>query len=134
MNRPGFSGLIQVEGFTTTFEVLQSYDPTATSFGFRVPYMPDGMRGAKFFDTYYGQLNNPIDFTQAQPLRCGYPATAPNVGDYMSVEDTLPTPKPHQGYYYVTAATFEGDTRYGRRSSGGVLSGRDPAVLPACSR
>ena len=33
---------------------------------------------------------------------------------------------------YVTAVTHQGETRYGRQSSGGVLSGRDPAVLPSC--
>ena len=34
---------------------------------------------------------------------------------------------------YVTAVSRQGQTRYGRKSSGGVLSGRDPAVLPGCA-
>ena len=32
---------------------------------------------------------------------------------------------------YVTAATHQGQTRYGRKNLGG-LSGRDPGVLPGC--
>ena len=31
-------------------------------------------------------------------------------------------------------ATYKGETRYGRRASGGLLSGRDPAVLPGCGQ
>ena len=37
------------------------------------------------------------------------------------------------GEFYITAATYQGQTRYGRTRVGGVLSGRDPSVLPACS-
>ena len=73
------------------------------------------------------------DWKQAQPLQCGYPATAPAVGDYLTVEDNLPPLESGQGRYYVTAVTHQGQTRYGRKSSGGVLSGRDPAVLPSCA-
>ena len=36
------------------------------------------------------------------------------------------------GVYYVTAATYQGATRYGRKTTAGHLSGRDPAVLPTC--
>ena len=83
-------------------------------------------------DTYWGDLATVGDWSQAQPLQCGYPATAPSVGDYLTVDDTLPTPAPSHGYYYVTAVNYQGDIRYGRKLSGGVLTGRDPAVLPAC--
>jgi hypothetical protein len=123
--------LIAIEGFTTTFEVLQTYTPQA-SLGFRVPYMPEGMAAADHFDTYWGSLTHPIDFTQAHPLQCGYPAAQPHVGDYLAVVDTVPTPAPGQGAYYVTAATYQGATRYGRKTAAGQLSGRDPALLPAC--
>ena len=50
-----------------------------------------------------------------------------------SVTDTLPTPAVGQGYYYVTAVNYQGQRRYGRQSTGGVLTGRDPAVLPVCA-
>ncbi len=59
-------------------------------------------------------------------------AMPPAVGDYVTVADPLPDPAPGQGCYYVTAVTYQGQTRYGRKSMGGVLSGRDPVVLPAC--
>jgi len=65
--------------------------------------MPEGFQHADYFDTFYGDLATVGDWSQAQPLQCGYPATAPSVGDYLTVEDTLPTPSPGQGYYYVTA-------------------------------
>ena len=120
-----------ISGFATTFEVLQSYTPQA-SIGFRVPYMPEGMAGADHFDTYWGTLTHSIDFTQAHPLQCGYPATASHVGDYLTVADTVPTPAPGQSVYYVTATTYQGATRYGRKTTAGHLSGRDPAILPAC--
>jgi hypothetical protein len=45
----------------------------------------------------------------------------------------VPDPPSRQGYYYVTAATYQGETRYGRKRAGGVLSGRDPAGLPRCT-
>jgi hypothetical protein len=99
---------------------------------FRVPFMPEGMGAADHFDTYWGNLGNPIDFTQAHPLQCNYPASPPYVGDYLTVNDPLPNPSAGHGYYYVTAATYQGQTRYGRKASGGRLSGRDPAVLPGC--
>ena len=73
------------------------------------------------------------DWSQLQPLQCSYPASPPSVGDYLTVADPLPTPSPGQGYYFVTAVNYEGERRYGRMSSGGVLRGRDPAVLPACA-
>lgn len=64
--------------------------------------------------------------------RGGYPAAAPHVGDYLTVADTIPMPEPGQGVCYVTAATYQGATRYGRKTTAGHLSGRDPAVLPVC--
>jgi hypothetical protein len=123
---------IALGGFTTTFEILQTYTPSA-AFGFRVPYMPEGLPAADHFDTYYGPLVKPINFSQAHGLRCDYPSKTPSVGDYLEVADTVPTPAPGQGVYYVTAVTHQGQTRYGRKARGGVLSGRDPAGLAACS-
>lgn len=121
-----------IEGFATTFEILQSYTPETLTIGFRVPYMPEGFQHADWFDTYYGDLSTVGDWSQAQPLQCSYPATAPALGDYLTVEDTLPTPPAGEGYYFITAATHMGEKRYGRKSSSRVLTGRDPAVLPAC--
>jgi len=118
-----------ISGFATMFGVLQTYTPQA-SFGFRVPYMPEGMAGADHFDTYWGNLTHPLDFTQAHPLQCDYPAAPQDVGDYLTVNDTLPNPEPGTGRYYATAATYQGATRYGRKTTAGHLSGRDPAVLP----
>ena len=109
-----------------------TYEPTASTFGFRVPYMPEGFQFADFFDTYYGDLATVGDWSQAQPLQCAYPAPAPQIGDYLTVSAPQ-IPPPGQGYYYVTAVNYQGQRRYGRKASGGVLSGRDPAVLPACN-
>jgi len=134
-NGPGTYGNVSwvaaIGGFVTMFEVLQSFSPQP-SLGFRVPVMPEGMPAADSFSTYYGPLTKPLDFTQANPLACSYPATAPAVGDYLSVSDPLPDPAPGTGRYYITAATYQGQTRYGRKTRGGQLSGRDPAQLPAC--
>lgn len=123
-----------IDGFETLFDVLHTFSPQAASLGFRVPYMPEGMAAADHFDTYWGNLSTVGDWSQAQGLQCGYPAAPPSVGDYLTVTDTLPQPAPDTGYYYVTAATYQGQTRYGRKTSGGRLTGRDPAVLPNCAR
>jgi hypothetical protein len=61
-----------------------------------------------------------------------YPGPPPRVGDYLTVADTVPTPAPRQGVYYVTRATDQGATRYGRKTSNGHLTGQDPALLPTC--
>ena len=62
------------------------------------------------------------------------PSAVFSVGDFLTVPDPLPDPAPGQGRYYVTAVNYMGQRRYGRKAINGVLSGRDPAVLPACSR
>jgi hypothetical protein len=128
---PGGAWLMALDGFTTIFDVLQTFTPQP-ALGFRVPYMPEGMGGVDHFNTYWGALAHPVDFTQAHPLQCDYPAAPPHVGDYLTVVDTVPTPAPGQGVYYVTAATYQGATRYGRKTTAGRLRGRDPAVLPVC--
>jgi len=130
---PHTSTVLRVSGLPTFFEILQTYTPSTTSVSFRVPYMPEGFQAADSFDTYYGSLATVGDWSQAEPMQCDYPAVMPDAGDYLTVPDTLPTPAPGQGYYYVTAVTYQGQTRYGRKASAGVLSGRDPAVLPECS-
>ena len=94
--------------------------------------MPEGLQYADWFDTYYGTLATVGDWSQLQPLQCGYPASTPSVGDYLTVTDNLPTPTVGQGYYYVTAVTHQGQTRWGRQAINGTLSGRDPAGLPGC--
>ncbi len=118
-------------GFATTFDVLHTYTPQA-ALGFRVPYMPEGLPAADHFDTYTGDIATLGDFSQAQPLQCDYPTAPPSVGDYLTVNDSLPNPVVGRGRYYVTAATYQGQTRYGRKGFRGQLSGRDPALLPAC--
>jgi hypothetical protein len=131
---PSNESLVRICGLATTFEILQTYTPTTSELSFRVPYMPEGFPAADYFDTYYGDLATVGDWSQAHPLQCGYPSTPPSVGDYLTVADTLPDPAPGTGRYYVTGVTHQGQRRYGRKATNGVLSGRDPAVLPGCTR
>lgn len=131
-NQNGEKWIAAFEGFATTFDVLQTFTPSA-DLGFRVPYMPEGMERADRFDTYRGNLATVGDWSQASGLRCDYPAAVPQVGDYLTVTDPSADPASGQGYYYVTAATLAGETRLGRRAEAGVLRGRDPSALPACS-
>jgi len=67
--------------------------------------MPEGLAAADHFDTYYGPLTKPINFSQAHGLQCGYPSSPPAVGHYLEVPDTVPTPATGQGVYYVTTVT-----------------------------
>lgn len=132
---PGFRwnpALISIGGFPTLMEVLQTYSTSDSSLGFTVPLRPEGFEDADWFDTYTGDLATVGDWSQAQPLQCGYPASTPQVGDYLTVIDSQPPPVPGQGYYYVTAVTRAGERRYGRQAANGVLTGRDPAALPDC--
>jgi len=121
-----------IDGLGSLFDIFQSYIPVSAPVGFVVPIHPDGLQASEQFDTYYGPLVGPRDFSQAQPLRCNYPATIPQPGDYLEA-GVVPDPPSRQGYYYVTAATYQGETRYGRKRENGVLSGRDPAGLPPCA-
>ena len=120
------------DGFTTTFDIFQSYEPTSGPISFRVPYMPEGFPAADYFDTYYGDLTTVGDWSEAQPLQCGFPATSPSVGDYIEVPDSLPELEVGQGRYYVTAVSHQGQRRYGRKRLEGVLAGRDSLQLPDC--
>ena len=124
--------LAAIEGFAPLVELAQSFTPAGDSFSFTTPAYPEGLDGADYFDTYTGDLAMVGDWSQAQALQCGYPVTAPNAGEFVTIADTLPDPAPGTGRYYVTAVTYQGQTRYGRKANGGVVSGRDPAVLPAC--
>jgi len=128
----GGTWLAALTGFASMFEILQSFAPTPMGVSFTVPVHPEGMQAVGHFDTYYGPLLGPRDFSEAQPLRCNYPATIPRPGDYLEA-GIVPDPPARQGYYYVTAATYQGETRYGRKRENGVLSGRDPAGLPPCA-
>lgn len=125
------SWLLEIKGFAPLLDVFQSYEPMSSQLSFRVPAMPESFQAADSFDTYYGQLGN-YDFSQAQSLQCDYPTAIPAVGDYLTVADTLPTPAPGTGRWYLTAVNYQGETRYGRKNIGGALSGRDPSVLPGC--
>jgi hypothetical protein len=62
----------------------------------------------------------------------GVPGHSPEVGDYLTVADTVPDPPPDHGYYFVTVVNDRGQRRYGRKSTNGVLSAGDPGVLPVC--
>ena len=121
-----------LDGFTPLFEILQTYTPTADALQFRVPAHPEGLRSADHFDIYWGHVSDLPDFTQAQPMVCNYPATPPAADDYMTVADTSPAPPPGSANYTVTAVTYGAQRRYGRKLINSVMSGRDPALLPAC--
>lgn len=125
--------ILAFDGLAPLYEIQQSYIPPS-SIGFHVPTSPEGMRAADHFDTYWGDLTPAVDFTQAHPLQCGFPADPPQVGEYLTVPDPLPNPDAGHGRWYLTAATYQGETRYGRKGSHGHLSGRDPALLPACAQ
>jgi hypothetical protein len=65
-------------------------------------------------------------------MQCRYPASPPSVGDYLTVADTSPQPPPGAANYTVTAVTYGTQRRYGRKLIAGVMSGRDPVLLPEC--
>lgn len=125
--------LLRFDSFPTRFEILQTYDPDTSSWSFAVPARPEGLDGADHFDTYYGTLTMPIDFSAAQPLECGYPASPPGAGEQLTVPDPLPDPPSGTGRYYLTVVNYGDSRRSGRKQSGGELSGRNPDVLPVCN-
>jgi hypothetical protein len=120
------------DGFATTFELQQTYEPPQ-ALSIQVPARPEGLAGADHFDTYWGSLGGPIDLASAQPLHCGYPAAPPVVGERIEFADSLATPPLGSGYWYLTAVTYQGETRAGRRAVHGQLTGRNAGLLPACN-
>ena len=122
-----------IGGFTTLFEILQSYQPSTVHFAITVPYMPEGLRAADRFDTYWGWVTRPLDLSQAHTLQCAYPDHQPQVGEFLTFPDAAPTPSPGQAVYYLTSVTYQGQTRAGRQALDGRLSGRDATALPACT-
>ena len=124
--------LLSISGFSPLFEVLQTYTPTADTLQFRVPAHPEGLPSANHFDTYWGHVSDLPDFSQAQPMACHYPASAPAPGDYMEVPDSSPTPAPGTANYSVTAVTNGTQRRYGRKRTGAVVGGGNSALLPNC--
>ncbi len=125
--------MLAIAGFATTFEILHTYEPMTSALSFNVPYMPEGFPAADWFDSYYGSLATVGNWSDAQSLRCAYPSTASSIGDHVITTDPLPDPAPGEGRYYLTAVNYQGQRRYGRRATGGVLTGRDPNVLPECA-
>lgn len=124
--------IFAIRGFTTLYEITQTYAPTSSSLHFRVPAIPNGFPVADLLDSYWGPLSQPFSFSSAQPLQCGYPVQTPQPGDYLSVVDTVPTPPLGEGIYFVTAVVSQGRRRFGRRYTNGAFSGRDSNELPAC--
>lgn len=118
------------EGFTASYDLLQSYQPD--QIGFRVSVMPNGFRAADHFDSYWGPLGAPVDLSTAHPFQCGYPATLPAPGDFLQITAPVPTPAPGCANYVLTSVTYEGQTRAGRKVVNGRLVGRDATALPAC--
>ena len=69
----------------------------------------------------------------ASPLHAQQPQQYPIVGRWdLTVTDSSPQPGAGQANYIVTAVSDGTQRRYGRRRIGGVMSGRDPALLPGC--
>lgn len=124
--------IIAITGLPTLFDVVQTYTPSATNLRISVPAHPEGLRRADHFDTYWGRVSDLPDFTQAHPVQCDYPDAPPTAGTYLTVADTSPIPAPGQANYIVTAGSEGTQRRYGRQLIGGVLSGRNPALLPVC--
>ncbi|MFN7967232.1 MAG: hypothetical protein U0V87_16230 [Acidobacteriota bacterium] len=122
-----------IGGFTTLYDIQQSFVPPAdTQIGFRTPVMPDGLGGADRFDTYWGEITQPLDLANAHPLQCAYPVVAPNAGDYLTITTPVPTPAAGAANYVLTSVAYQGETRAGRRASGGKQMGRDASRLPRC--
>jgi hypothetical protein len=86
------SEIVRLHGLGSLFEIEQTYQPATQSLSFRVPARPEGLAGADHFDTFWGMLGHPIEFTQAQPLQCHYPSTPPVAGQLLSVPVSLPDP------------------------------------------
>ena len=73
------------------------------------------------------------DLSQASPLGCGVPSgRTPVPGEHLSVADTTAVPQPGEAMYFLVAAEYQGQTRAGRQSVGGVLQGRDASTIDGC--
>ncbi len=124
--------LLAISGFATLHEVATTYSTEQAVFEFRAPVQPLGFAGVDHFDTYWGALTQPLDLSNAHPLQCAYSSTPTNPGDYLTIDVPVPNPAPGEANYVLTSVTYQGQTRAGRKASGGRLTGRDASRLPAC--
>ncbi len=125
------SGARAIRGFTTILDLFDSFTPAGV--GITVPVRPEGLRGSETFDTYMGEVTRPLNLSHAQPLRCAYPAQPPQPGDWLTIPDP-PRPAPGHATYVLTAVTYGGERRAGRKTgASGRLVGRDASVLPQCA-
>jgi len=129
---PDEKHIVSFSGFAPLLEIVQSYDPNIASLEFAVPALPEGLPFANHFDSYWGTVDSLPDFTQSHPMSCSYPASAPVIGDFLTVADTSPTPPLGHANYIVVAVTHGTDRRYGRQLTGSTMTGRNPALLPVC--
>jgi hypothetical protein len=98
-----------------------------------VPVRPEGLPGADSFSVYAGDVRTAADLSQATMLECSVPVgRVPIPGEHLSVGDTLPDPVVGAGRYYVAAVKHGAQIRAGRSMIGGVLQGRNAAVLAGC--
>jgi hypothetical protein len=122
-----------IAGFLTETEINLSYESPGGPLSSRVPQRPEGFRRVDYLDTFWGTVMQPLDLAAAQPLQCAYPASAPNPGDYLTIDAPVPIPTPGHAHYILTTVTYQGERRAGRRRSSGQLYGRDATRLPPCS-
>ncbi|MGH9869713.1 MAG: hypothetical protein ACREAA_16310 [Candidatus Polarisedimenticolia bacterium] len=125
-------GTVRISGLPTLLDIILSYQPPST-LSFNVPVRPEGLPGADSFAVYAGDLRTVSDLSQASPLQCTVPAgRAPVPGEQLTVSDTLPDPATGSGRYYLAAVRHGAQIRAGRSSMGGVMQGRNAAVMPGC--
>jgi hypothetical protein len=126
------NAVIRISGLPTLLDIILSYQPPST-LSFNVPVRPEGLVGAASFSVYAGDVRTASDLTQATPLECSVPAGRPHIpGEQLTVADTLPDPAAGAGRYYVAAVKHGDQIRAGRSMIGGVMQGRNAAVLPVC--
>jgi len=124
-------GTVVMEGLPNLLDIILSYQPPST-LSFNVPVRPEGLAGSDSFSVYHGDADTG-DLGQAEALDCTVPdGRVPIPGEILAVPDTTPIPLVGEVTYFLVAANHQGQRRAGRKSTAGILQGRDSSRLPAC--
>ena len=128
--------VIEIRGLPTLLDIIPTFQPASETLSWVTPKHPEALPSADNFQVYAGNIDDlrrDRDFTSAVPVDCAVPDVgSPAPGDYLSILDPL-NPAKGKVEYAIVGVEHGGRQRFGRQSSSGILTGREPSLFSSCS-